>query len=76
MAMMECVIDAKGLAEADFGAGDDPHKSHWMSKRRKLWGLGAFEPRTVREALGAIRHIGGTKVKYLVVKFTSTGPQR
>ena len=63
MHMIERVIDVDRAAEVDFGVGDDPYKRRWASARRERWGLVAFESRTVRGALGAIRHIVGLKMK-------------
>ncbi len=76
MHMVERVIDADRAAEIDFGVGDDPYKRQWATERRERWGSVAFEPRAVRGALGAIRHLGGSKAKHPAAKLVSTGPQR
>ena len=76
MRMIERVIDTDGVAEVDFGIGDDPYKGQWMSERRERWGLVAFDPRSLRGALGAVRHLGASKVKHLAAKCVSAGLRR
>ena len=61
--MMERMIDEERVAQVDFGPGDDPFKRAWMSRRRERWGLVAFDPRTLRGAAGALRHVVGRRVK-------------
>lgn len=61
--MIMHLLEADRPAEIDFGVGDDPYKSLWASKRRELWGLAAFEPRTVRGALGGLRNIVARKLR-------------
>ena len=65
--MMERMIDVDDVVEVDFGSGDDPFKKDWMSQRRERWGVVAFNPRTVRGAIGALRNLVGRKVKAAVV---------
>ncbi len=65
--MIERMIDVDRVAEVDFGAGDDRFKRAWTSRRRERWGLVAFNPRTVRGALGALRHVVGARVKRAIV---------
>jgi Acetyltransferase (GNAT) domain len=55
--LMRHVIDFDRVAEVDFGCGDDDYKQVWMSQRRDLWGLVAFNPRTFKGAAGALRHV-------------------
>ena len=75
MPMMERVIDTEMIVQIGFVVGDAPYKSQRASQHRLRWGLVAFEPRAVRGALGAIRHLGGSKAKHPAAKLASTGPQ-
>ena len=61
--LLEHVIDVDRVREVDYLSGDDRYKSDWMSHRRERWGILALNPRTVRGALGIIRHIGGRSLK-------------
>ena len=61
--MLERVIDGDGVVEVDFGVGDDLYKHDWASARRELWGIIAFDTKTLTGAMGAMRHIGAQKCK-------------
>lgn len=61
--LMEHVIDVDRVREVDFLSGDDPYKRDWMSGRRERHGIVAFNPRTVRGALAALRHFGARTLK-------------
>jgi len=61
--LMEHVIDVDRVSEVDFLSGDDSYKRDWMSGRRERRGIVAFNPRTVRGALAALRHFGARKLK-------------
>lgn len=63
MRMIERIIEDDGIAEIDFGVGDDPYKKQWLSRRRERWGLVAFNPRTALGILGATRHLGAARLK-------------
>jgi CelD/BcsL family acetyltransferase involved in cellulose biosynthesis len=63
MRMLERLLDEEHVSELDLGAGDDPYKRLWASRRRERIGLVAFDPLTWRGALGAFRHIAGGVVK-------------
>jgi CelD/BcsL family acetyltransferase involved in cellulose biosynthesis len=63
--MLRYALESDGIEEIDFGRGDDPYKSQWMSCRRERWGIMAFNTRTVRGNLAAGIHLGGGKVKRL-----------
>lgn len=64
--LMEHVIDVDRVREVDYLTGDEPYKKDWMSRRRERWGVVAFNLRTARGMLAAIRHIGGQALKRLV----------
>ena len=49
--LMRHVIDVDRVREVDYLTGDDAYKRAWMSHRRELWGLAAYDPRQVRGAL-------------------------
>jgi CelD/BcsL family acetyltransferase involved in cellulose biosynthesis len=57
MRMLERLLDEERVAAIDLGAGDDAYKRLWASRRRERIGLLAFDPRTWRGALGALRHV-------------------
>ena len=57
MGMLERLLDHERLAELDLGAGDDPYKRLWATRRRERFGLVAFDPLTWRGAAGALRHV-------------------
>ena len=57
--LMEHVIDVDRVHEVDFGSGDQSYKKEWLPRRREYWGIMAFNPRTVRGVLAAIREYGG-----------------
>jgi hypothetical protein len=61
--MMEWVLARDRPVEIDFGAGDDPFKASWLSRRRERWGIAAFDPRTLRGAKGVLRHVVGGGVR-------------
>jgi CelD/BcsL family acetyltransferase involved in cellulose biosynthesis len=71
--MMERVLEVDRVVEVDFGAGDDPFKRSWLSRRRERWGIAAFDPRTARGAAGALRHVAGGGLKRALSRGTSRG---
>ncbi len=73
--MIARILEADRPAEIDLGVGDDPYKRQWSSARRELWGLAAFEPRTLRGAMAAIRNIGGRRLKRLSPACARPGPR-
>ena len=64
--MMQHALDVDRVSEVDYLTGDDPYKKDWMSHRRELWGLLAFDPATVRGLVEIARHIGGRAARSLV----------
>ncbi|WP_068077087.1 GNAT family N-acetyltransferase [Novosphingobium lentum] len=48
-ALFEHVIDRDGVAEVDFGTGDDPYKRDWMEAVRPRLRIEAFRPLAVRQ---------------------------
>jgi len=61
--MMEHVLDVDLVSEVDYLTGDDPYKKDWMSHRRELWGLMAFNPATLRGLQKIARHMGAHAAK-------------
>jgi len=46
--MIERLLKEGGIAELDFGRGDDPYKRLWASRRRQRIGLVLADPRSAR----------------------------
>jgi CelD/BcsL family acetyltransferase involved in cellulose biosynthesis len=59
MRMLERLLDDERVAEVDLGAGDDPYKRLWATRCRARVGLIAFNPRALRGAVAALRHVPG-----------------
>jgi CelD/BcsL family acetyltransferase involved in cellulose biosynthesis len=57
MRMLERLLDDEHVTELDLGAGDDPYKRLWATRRRARCGLLGFDPLTWRGAAGALRHV-------------------
>jgi hypothetical protein len=64
--LMQHALDVDRVNEVDYLTGDDPYKKDWMSHRRELWGLLAFNPATVRGLVEIARHMGGRAAKSLL----------
>lgn len=61
--LMQHVMDIDRVSEVDYLTGDDAYKQDWMSHRRERWGVVAFNLRTLRGRMAALRHIGGRELK-------------
>jgi len=57
--LMRHVIDRDQVRRLDYLTGDEPYKQDWMSERRQLSGLVAFNPRHPAGLLRAARHYAG-----------------
>jgi hypothetical protein len=63
MRMLERLLDEEHVGELDLGAGDDPYKRLWASRRRARIGLLAFDPLTLRGAALALRQVAAELVR-------------
>jgi hypothetical protein len=61
--LMQHVIDIDGVTQVDYLTGDDAYKQDWMSHRRERWGMVAFNPRTLKGAVGILRHVAGRSLR-------------
>ncbi len=61
--VMEHVLDVDRVSEVNFGVGEFAYKQDWLSHRLDAYGIAAFNPRTSRGVMQAVRHIGGRGVK-------------
>jgi hypothetical protein len=55
--MMEWVIEKDRVTEIDFGCYDEEYKSNWMSKRREIWAVAAFDTRVGRAYPILVQHV-------------------
>ncbi len=58
-AMFEHVLDLDKVDEIDYGVGSEPYKLDWMSEKRRVIGLLAFNPRRLKGLSAAGRHFAG-----------------
>jgi len=63
--LMRHVIDIDQVREVDYLTGDDAYKKDWMSHRRERWGMIAFNLRTLRGMMSALKNLGGHYIKGL-----------
>jgi CelD/BcsL family acetyltransferase involved in cellulose biosynthesis len=63
MRVLERLLDDERVGALDLGAGDDPYKRLWASRRRARIGLIAFDPLTLRGSLGIVRRLFGDVLK-------------
>jgi CelD/BcsL family acetyltransferase involved in cellulose biosynthesis len=54
--MLRHLLDRDGVAEIDFGRGDDPYKRDWAAERRQRIGLLLIDPRRPAGLLALLRH--------------------
>ena len=62
MRVLERLLDEEHISALDLGAGDDPYKRLWATRRGERCGLLAFDPLTWRGAAGALRHVIPSKL--------------
>lgn len=63
MAMFRHAFDKDHVRLIDYGTGDDAYKKDWMAERRELWEIEAFDPATLRGAIGAARATASALVR-------------
>lgn len=63
-ALFEQVLDVDKVSEIDFLTGDDAYKAEWMSHRRELLALLAFDTRSLHGQLLAARHFLPRRIKH------------
>ena len=63
VAMFRHVLDEDQVEIIDYGTGDDRYKADWMEERRPLWRLTAYNPRTFKGLLGAVRSAASALVR-------------
>jgi hypothetical protein len=57
--MLRRLLDEDGVAEIDFGRGDDPYKRAWASERRQRVGVVLANPYRARGLAALVRHALG-----------------
>lgn len=57
--MIRGLIEVDGVAELDFGRGDDPYKALWAAERRQRIGVLVADPRHPAGLAALARHAGG-----------------
>lgn len=55
-AVLRHVIEVDRVREIDFGPGDEAYKHQWMSRRRPLWRVRAFDETTASGRLALAEH--------------------
>jgi len=46
--MFKYVLETDRVDKVDYLSGDDTYKKDWMPNRREMWGMAAFNPKTLR----------------------------
>ena len=64
-AMFRHAIDEDRVRRIDYGTGDEPYKADWMDRRRPLWRVTAWNPRTLRGLAGAAKARLGSSIRNL-----------
>jgi hypothetical protein len=65
--LLEHLIDVDNVGEIDFGIGDESYKSKWVTCRRELWSITAYNPDTVYGTLGIVKRLVHEKFgKYII----------
>ena len=64
-AMIRALLEREGVAELDFGRGDDAYKALWAGQRRQRIGVLLANPRRLLGLLALGRHVVGRKVRAL-----------
>ena len=54
-AMFRHVLDKDRVRLIDYGNGDEPYKADWMDEKRNLYQMRAFNPRTFKGLVGAVK---------------------
>lgn len=49
--VMQYLIDEEKVSRIDFGIGDEAYKTQWLTTRRELWGIMAYNRQTPRGAM-------------------------
>ena len=69
-AMFDDAIEVDHVSEVDYGVGSETYKLDWMSKRRHIVGIIAFNPRSIRGLLCAAKHFAGRLVRAVSMRRT------
>jgi len=67
--VMKHVIDRDSVIWIDFLSGDDDYKKQWMSVRREVWGIAAYNPGSMRGRVLCFEHTLKTMVKKLLKRY-------
>jgi len=65
VAMFRHVLDEDRVGLIDYGTGDEGYKADWMTERRPLWRLVAYNPRSLKGLAGAARATASALVRRL-----------
>jgi hypothetical protein len=69
-ALMRHAMDTDHVSEVDYMTGDDAYKQAWMTLRREMWGLVAYDPRQVRGAAQVVRELSVRAIKRVLGRST------
>ena len=65
VAMFRHVLDEDRVKLIDYGTGDERYKADWMTERRPLWRLVAYNPRSLKGLAGVARATASALVRRL-----------